>query len=104
MKLTVAVRLALVCTAALALGLPAYTYVASRDLERSWRQFQRGREVTWPPPAKPDGGPDLDGTLAAVASVGRVTVAVVAGLALFLFCARGWRRYRRARQTVTWEL
>jgi hypothetical protein len=104
MSLPLAARLALVGTAALALGVPAYAYLATRDLERSWRQFQHGQELTWPPPSKPGGGPDLDGPLAAVAAAGRLGVAVVVGLALLVLCARGWQRYRRARQTVTWEL
>jgi hypothetical protein len=96
MRLPFAVRVALVGTAALALGVPAYAYLASRDLERSWRQFQHGQELTWPPPSKPGGdGPDLDGTLAAVAAAGRVGLAVVASLALLLLCARGWQRHRR---------
>ena len=63
MRPPVHILLAVVGAAALALGLPAYAYVGSHDLERSVRQFAAGKPVTWPPAPKPGHGGVTNGPL-----------------------------------------
>jgi hypothetical protein len=103
------IRLAIVATAALAAGLPAYAYVASHDLERTIREFSAGKPVTWPPAAKAGSDDSIadqpvaelvNSVLAALRLAGLVALALLALVLLM----RAVRRRRRARELATHEL
>ena len=92
--------------------LPALTalwiFVATRDWEHGWRQFQLGHHVNFPPRAKPGPPPEAIQTAqhVAAASLQLVELATfaIAALALVVLASRAQHRTRRARAIERWEL
>jgi hypothetical protein len=89
--------------------LICWVYAASHDLGRTWRDFQSGRKVTWPPPSRPAATkPGLlqtvDGLAANVTALVRPAVVLVLLLLIAVIASRLWHRRQRARRMTTWEL
>src|SRR5215207_4745662 len=79
----------------------AWLYASTHDLGHTWRQFQRGRPLTWPPSTQQsaaydglDGLPCLLGYIAIVLALTATAVVVT----------RAVHRRRRARAVTRWEL
>jgi hypothetical protein len=92
--------------------LPALTalwiFVATRDWEHGWRQFQLGHHVDFPPRAKPGPRPEAIKTAqhlaAAVLQIAELATFAIAALALVVLASRARHRTRRARAIDRWEL
>jgi hypothetical protein len=100
--------MALIALAGVPVGLVAWSYLATHDLVRSWRELQREREASWPPAAKrgSTSGPghqviELLGT-----ATGLLRPLALAALLLAVvgLASRVHHRRRRARHTTRWEL
>ena len=108
MRAPLRVRLMLVPLLWLPACLLVWSYIATHDLARTWRQLQAGRQVTWPPAAKPSAGLQPSDTITQpLATAGAALFpAVVAGLvlALAILASRLRHRRSRARETTRWEL
>lgn len=88
---------------ALVLG-PAYLYVSTHDVERTWREFATGRQhVTWPPPPK-GGGEENPVETGDVLRPLRWACVVAFLVAAALALTRLHHRRRRVRNLQTWEL
>jgi hypothetical protein len=79
----------------------AWLYASTHELGHTWRQFQRGRPLTWPPSTQ--GSTTFDGVVAVPRLLGYVT-AVLALIATAVVLVRALHRRRRARAVTRWEL
>jgi hypothetical protein len=92
--------------------LPAITalwiFVATRDWEHGWRQFQLGHHVNFPPRAKPGPRPEAIQTAqhvaGAVLHIAELATFAIAVVALVVLASRAHHRARRARAIERWEL
>ena len=89
------------CSGCPSLGA-AWLYVSTHDLGHTWRQFQRGRPLTWPPSTRERRGVRRLGTVVP-RLLGYVAV-VLALTATAVVVARAVHRRRRARAVTRWEL
>ena len=79
----------------------AWLYASTHDLGHTWRQFQRGRPLTWPPSTRE--GEAFDGLAGLPRLLGYVAI-VLALTATAVVVARTVHRRRRARAVTRWEL
>ena len=79
----------------------AWLYASTHDLGHTWRQFQRGRPLTWPPSTRE--GAAFDGLAGLPRLLGYVAI-VLALTATAVVVARAVHRRRRARAVTRWEL
>jgi hypothetical protein len=101
-------RLLLIPLAWLPALLLAWSYVATHDLARTWRQLQASHTVTWPPaptdtprPAPIATALDVVGEIAA--ALRPIAIAIVL-TALTIVVSRVLHRRARAHATTRWEL
>jgi hypothetical protein len=93
----------------IALGLLAWWYVSTHDLERTWTQLQAGDKVTWPPPGRNQTDQEpVDAALRTASdTVGRAVRPVallVLLVASLVVISRVIHRRARARLMTRWEL